>query len=213
MPSVFPCSDLDPAMPLTPHEKMQLQALLAKANDHSVESPTSEAASFDFVTEDGFEGGSMTDASKRRDDLQNEAQPPSKRVTPQSLAGYASAASETPWIGGSDVTTKHSEPPVGKIPKAVYPVDLPPNVASHEEWGRTLVEFGKYEGANMSYRDLWFSKDPNVSSYVKWCRSRAFSAEGHLRDLALYFMYMTRLQSDFQDGPLIPGTKAKRHFK
>jgi hypothetical protein len=60
---------------------------------------------------------------------------------------------------------------------------LPEGVPNVDMWGYTLIEFGQFKNASMSYQELVDSTEDRAVSYVKCCRSRGRSTTGQLKDL------------------------------
>eukprot|EP00435_Cladocopium_sp_Y103_P025163 s1174_g6.t1 len=77
-------------------------------------------------------------------------------------------------------------------PPVTIPIDLPDHVESMEMWGATIIDFGKYKDQDMSYAELYASRetDQRVDAYVKWVMSHGEKSTGHLRDL---FKYLSAL--------------------
>ena len=96
-------------------------------------------------------------------------------------------------------------------PEKMMLPEMPPDISDVETWGRTLISFGTYKNANMSYFDLMISEDARAVSYIKWCRSHSKNAQGQLRDLCNYMMHF--YQDDMSSGVPIPGTQQVRRFK
>ncbi|CAK9117483.1 unnamed protein product, partial [Durusdinium trenchii] len=152
-------------------------------------------------------GGAMTDASKRRDGSLMEHQQPKKphampkAVFPLGAMGAAPMSSfspehvsGTPMMNSSDasagyVASIQFAPPMPQSEKSSNLVpELPPQVESLEEWGRTVIQFGQYKGCNMSYAELASSEDSRAKSYIKWVTARHRSSTGLLHDLAGYLV-------------------------
>eukprot|EP00435_Cladocopium_sp_Y103_P013345 s443_g3.t1 len=89
-------------------------------------------------------------------------------------------------------------------------VRLPNGVPSLEKWGRSVLEFGKFASRDWTYEEIMSKSDKEVISYVKWCRSQVDSAEGCLKDFALY---IHAVEYDPEQRPLIPGTEVVRRFR
>ena len=92
---------------------------------------------------------------------------------------------------------------------------FPPGIINMTQWGKTRIAFGKYKGRNWSYEDLLSAKDDESRSYVRWCRARASTASGDLRDLASYLFRheMETSHTSMTTSPRIPGTDRVREFK
>ena len=202
------------AMPLNEQEQRQLNHLLAKSHQTDVGTGSSE---WECCDEIGEIKGAMHDGAKRRDD-EIFGEPPLKRNPVASQAGYGSAQLPSPWIEADGTLPQTSEQPsepasdLSKI-KSYPRISLPPDVPNHVTWGCTLIQFGMYDKKHMSYEDLRVSKDSRAVSYTKWCKARAFSSQGCLRDLAQYLVFMDQLEEELFDGPFIPQTKLRRQYK
>ena len=208
------------SMPLSTSEAMQLKALLAKARSSEPGSPVADLEGFDLIHDDSVIAG-MTDGSKRREDEPPADQPSVKRASPNALAGYGGPDSAAPWRS-SDPVVSHQEFLKTQDSFAlmdrqhvIKKAELPPEVPNAAAWGRTLIDFGKFRDAKLSYEELRCSKDTRAFEYTKWCRARAFSAEGLLRDFAQYLLFMNQLEAleVYSDGPFIPGTSTRRQYK
>lgn len=171
-------------MPLSSQEKAQLQELMRRIQFDDDES----VESFALV-------GGMSDASKRRLD--------DSPVGESTKKGYVAFAPENQVVG----TT-----PQGKD------IVLPPGVESVAAWGQTIINFGKFApsttGKEMSYAELFESKDEEHRGYVKYAKGRVHCAKGHLKDLADYVVVRSADPSSQSDQlPFIPGTTEVRRFK
>jgi len=92
---------------------------------------------------------------------------------------------------------------------------LPEGVPDFATWGRTRIQFGKYEGKNMSYLHLANSQSPECLQYKLWCTRRVKTATGLLKDLAEYLVEHERVSSKGyasagSSSPFIPGTDRPR---
>ena len=90
------------------------------------------------------------------------------------------------------------------------PVTLPPGIVDLEMWGRSVLEFGKYVSHGWTYKEMITSQDPEVRSYVKWCRGQVDNADGFRKDFGMYI-----LASEFKpdQGLIIPGTCHTRKLR
>ena len=225
------------AMSLTPDESVELQRLLAKAKgraappkasdefeDRAVYDPntglftnptTGDTLSIWEEPDWSPKVGAMTDGSKRREEMDFH-NPAKKLVTPKAQAPFpmrvsGEMASASYAAHGSGIEVPF--PLSGEMPtpeKMMLP-EMPPDISDVEMWGRTLISFGTYKNANMSYFDLMISEDARAVSYIKWCRSHSKNAQGQLRDLCNYMMHF--YQDDMSSGVPIPGTQQVRRFK
>ncbi|CAK9117488.1 unnamed protein product [Durusdinium trenchii] len=195
-----------------------------------------QQAGFSLVPFSNEVGGAMTDASKRRDGSLMEHQQPKKphampkAVFPLGAMGAAPMSSfspehvsGTPMMNSSDasagyVASIQFAPPMPQSEKSSNLVpELPPQVESLEEWGRTVIQFGQYKGCNMSYAELASSEDSRAKSYIKWVTARHRSSTGLLHDLAGYLVRY-QFEIDYRldeawSGTCIPGTSVPRAMK
>ena len=159
--------------------------------------------SSDFTLVSGSSEG-MTDASKRR--------------ATEELADL-----QQPFLPGNMGTSLVNRK--GKIEKfyeaqhemvrGVNVKALPEGVPDFATWGRTRIQFGKYEGKNMSYLHLANSQNPECLQYKLWCTRRVKTATGLLKDLAEYLVEHERVTSKGyasagSSSPFIPGTDRPR---
>eukprot|EP00435_Cladocopium_sp_Y103_P006224 s2324_g2.t1 len=181
-------------------ERVLLNELLSRASVHVEGTEPSTPGSFSVIESmDGY--GAMSDASKRRSD--DQCGDLSKRM-------YAPSAE----------LESEGEPmckPVGKTPNG-QPIFLPSGVNSVEEWGRSVIQFGKFipkKGINgISYEELFMSREEEKLSYVDWVIKQVRGAKGLLLDLSLYLCVRKAQTAD--DGsqlPVIPGTNMARILK
>ena len=129
--------------------------------------------------------GAMTDATKRR--LAESG--PSASDESSTMKPYApSSAPAAPF--NQEVNT---------MPQPV----LPTGVNSIDDWGRTVISFGKYRYQHMSYYEMMTSKDPDHVSYVK------------LHDLTSYITEwrLDQARARGSQQVLIPGTCTVRTLK
>ena len=199
---------------------MQLKSLLAKVRSEEPGSPISELDGFDLI-HDAETPAAMTDGSKRREDVPPADQPSVKRVSPNALAGYGGPSDAAPWKNTSqlvsvpDVPQSAGNGTLSDRRHVIKKAELPPDVPNAAAWGRTLIDFGKYRESKSSYEELRSSQDVRAVEYTNWCRARASSAEGYLRDFAQYLLLMEQLEAleTFKEGPFIPGTSTRRQYK
>lgn len=189
------------------------------ADQHDQFQPTPENYGFQVVS-DGDVPGAMSDGSNRRDDTPLTLQP-RKKSSQAPFAGYGGCAPATPWVAPSSCAAKTSSPEMTNTspgPKSKGGVDLPVGVPDFETWGRTMIEFGNYEKSKISYAELFNDPSERARSYVKWCKSRAYTvtASGQLRDLGQYLLCASQLTMTgpaTEQGPIIPGTSRTRSYK
>eukprot|EP00913_Durusdinium_trenchii_P035937 g33625.t1 len=194
-------------------EANQLRALFRKAMQHGIE-PVEALGGFPHV--DDFElVGTMSDAAKRQSDGQYPVHSKANRKLsmpmPSTSEGadkqdgcYASSAANLPYPSSSELPLPNSSLP-----------PLPPGVINTEQWGRSIINFGKYKGKNISYIELLSSTSEDMRGYVKWCSSRQSTAGGELKDLTSFMRRheMENSHSALVRGEMIPGTSARRSFK
>ena len=218
-------------MSLSPEEHAELQRLLTKASAGGVPPSLSLEDSGTKVRDsDDQDSGfslipfehplaAMTDASKRRED-DSSCVPNSKRerggtglsAYPKFVTPPTSPPGLTSYAGGS-----HMPPPMPKSTHVEGLPDIPEDISSLEQWGKSLIQFGQYKATGWSYEDLASATDDRAVSYVKWVKARAKSSTGLLHDLACF---LVRFQAERDiardlawDGPCIPGTDVHRTFK
>ena len=211
-------------MPLTPDEAAQLRYLMAKASsDQVMPSLPIDApgiASGAAEPDSGFSlipfSGSMTDASKRREELSAASPQPKKErgYGPSAHPKFKASGS----MEGSYAATEGIPPPMpgSDLSSSMLPT-LPPDVMDMHQWGRTVIQFGQYKGLNMTYHDLACSPEDRAKSYVKWVTARQRSASGLLLDLSNYLSRFIAERDAAEDaaweGPKIPGTDVPRTYK
>ncbi|CAK9042558.1 unnamed protein product [Durusdinium trenchii] len=204
-------------MPLTPDEAAQLRYLMAKASSDQVmpslpiDAPGIASGAAD--PDSGFSlipfSGSMTDASKRREELSAASPQPKKErgYGPSAHPKFKASGS----MEGSYAATEGIPPPMpgSDLSSSMLPT-LPPDVMDMHQWGRTVIQFGQYKGLNMTYHDLACSPEDRAKSYVKWVTARQRSASGLLLDLSNYLSRFIAERDAAEDaaweGPKIPGT-------
>ena len=97
------------------------------------------------VVQNGAKGGAMNDGSKRR------------YVDEESVGSM-----DNPWI---EVTEKSHL----RVDYTSVELDMPPGINSLEQCGRTVISFGKYAEANVTYNEVL--TDPQYAGSRKWCKS------------------------------------------
>ena len=140
------------------------------------------------VAQSGAKGGAMNDGSKRR------------YVDEDSVGSL-----DLPWIEVAD--KEHL-----KVDYTSVELDFPPGICSLEQWGRTVISFGKYADANITYNDVM--TDPQYSGYLKWCKSHlsVHTAGKVAMDFVKYRSAFEK-KSNKDSGLLIPGTNVECRFK
>ena len=90
---------------------------------------------------------------------------------------------------------------------------LPPGIHTMQEWGRTLLQFGKYKCTNTFYSDLYQSSEHEKMTYVDWVRTHVQdSSSPEFKDFAQYVSSMD-LASGQTQSIAIPGSRSARRFK
>ena len=94
---------------------------------------------------------------------------------------------------------------------------LPIGVADFQIWGKSRIDFGKYEEHGMSYLHLARSQAPECIKYKNRCIQRNRSAEGLLKDLSDFLVEFQRLENlkygpAQPEMPFIPGTERLRVY-
>ena len=183
--------------------------LLLKAQDAPLGSGShiSDGISdFELVLQKTEEIGAMTDGSKRRE--VDDPGPSHKRPVPAYDHGNVFPVPMAPQTSSMAFTALES------MTKNPLP-SLPAGVLSMDEWGRSVIQFGKFKHDYMSYEELRISQQPRMKDYVKWCRARSKTADGQLKDLISYFEAVDCLarKEPESSGPFVPGTDCRRMLK
>lgn len=180
---------------LSREEQQQLQELLRKGGytapmpmaEESVLFPPSECDDWDWSKCSEIEVESMTDASKRRLTEQGAGQ-----------EGYG------------QTQLKQLPTPLTGVP--TESITLPEGVTSIEDWGRTVMEKGKLARLQLSYSEIFKSRDSEVEGYVKWLLANISPKhDPQFHDLHKYLKIMTA--SAASSSSLIPGTHRARKLK
>eukprot|EP00435_Cladocopium_sp_Y103_P044898 s702_g12.t1 len=164
----------------------------------------------DFMDALHFGSGGMSDAAKRREaDVNPIPESKSKRVNTatgvsalESSVPYAAVPENVPYASGrlSEVMPGSTLPP---FPKGIESVSM---------WGRTVIDFGMFKSQRITYEDLVMSDEKQKTDYVKWCRARSGTANGHLKDFCDFMRHYFQGE-DLTSGMLIPGTSHTRILK
>ena len=178
--------------PLTPEERLMLNSLMKRAHHEDALACDASVLSTDS---DWNVTAAMSDASKRRQDVSPEGE--------ARVHGYGSFAQT-----GIPMPSMSFQS-FGKTRRGTE-IILPEGLCDLAMWGRSVVEFGKYASRNCTYSELAESEEKDVKSYLKWCKSQVDSAEGLLRDFAMYL-----LAREHRPGqhPVIPGTDHVRKLR
>lgn len=140
------------------------------------------------VAQSGAKGGAMNDGSKRR------------YVDEESVASM-----DNPWI-------EIGEKSHLKVDYSSVELDLPMGVSSLEQWGRTVIAFGKYAEANVTYNEVLTA--PEYAGYRKWCKSHLTThTAGKIAMDFVKYRDAYEKKSNTDSGLLFPGTDVERRFK
>jgi len=166
-----------------------LQVVLAAVDGQPSEEILSGA------TWEEIETGAMTDGSKRR-----MAEEPIRART-----GTHIQPSMEPLVVSQEQWRRLEETGYGLVPNGVGTV---------EKWSDTLIDFGKFKGAGLSYLDLMTSTKPEHRGYAKWCVEHE-NEKSHptLKDLVAFIRLFRRVCPAPTDGSHFPGTQVTRVFK
>ena len=147
--------------------------------------------------------GSMDDSAKRLRDA-------------SSGDGYASSVTTSKVYTAPPCDTwSHRVPMPTAVGSAeVMPLNgviLPEGVISMDEWGRSMVSFGKFKGKKCYY-EILMDNGEEMMGYKKYLYDHHGHGSSQLRDLTAFLM-----ASGYQHGksqrPMIPGTSIVREFK
>ncbi|CAE7202201.1 unnamed protein product [Symbiodinium sp. CCMP2592] len=89
---------------------------------------------------------------------------------------------------------------------------MPPDVSDLEQWGHTVIEFGKFKNSNMSYFELATSDTKEMNSYKVWVVSHLGQTTGQCKDLGEYLKAFTEAGL-MKKHVVIPGTSLVRKYK
>lgn len=90
----------------------------------------------------------------------------------------------------------------------MHEVTLPEGIASHYQWGRTLITFGKYE-KKMSYAEFVASGDTEYIDYL--CSHYSSTSSPQFKDLVMYLRAVC--QKPAPVAGYYPGSVAARALK
>lgn len=181
-------------MSWTTEDAENLRLLLSKAQRSGVlEQYAMGDSGFELV--DPPVPGAMTDASKRR----------------STEDGAASFDGQLPVpVAKAKAEPKKLSPGSGDPFRGT----LPPGVASLENWGTTLLEFGKYADKQWSYFELASNPEPRVASYCQWVIDHKSEKSGALFiDLADYLSSYMKTIDAGATGMTYPGSSIPRRVK
>eukprot|EP00435_Cladocopium_sp_Y103_P028111 s667_g7.t1 len=143
--------------PLTTEERLMMNHLMERAR---MEKALACDASVLSVDSDWNvpTGATMSDASKRRQDVS-----PEREARVHGYGSFAQTGVPMPSI---------SLESFGKTKRGMT-ITLPEGLSDLAMWGRSVVEFGKYAPRNCTYSELAESDEKEVLSYLKWCKGQA----------------------------------------
>lgn len=159
--------------------------------------------------DEGFElvSQAMTDASKRRMDSPPEG---------YSEDGRSSrTATQLPVTRFPQAAPKAKSRPLS-VREAHLPIELPPGISDLAQWGKCLIEFGKYGGLDMAYIDLMnlAEREARAKNYVDWVRSHTNDGSTPLlKDLYHYILRYQQENGLVGTGTPYPGSATIRRFQ
>ena len=159
--------------------------------------------------DEGFElvSQAMTDASKRRMDGPPEGYPEDSRAT--------RVSTQLPVTRFPKAAAKAKSRPVSVL-EAYANIGLPPGVPSLEQWGKCLIEFGKYGGQDMAYIDLLrlAEREARAKNYVEWVRTHTNEGSSALlKDLFHYILCYQQENGMTIVGTPYPGSSTVRRYQ
>eukprot|EP00435_Cladocopium_sp_Y103_P059146 s252_g21.t1 len=185
----------------SPTEMSQTVMLVTKARrlglmDDVMKAVYQEENARAMVTKTNDATGSMNDSSKRL----REAMP---------AVGYAEGMSPSPKTYFSPPCSTWNPPmsvsaaPYGMNVAVPPGVTLPEGVNSMDEWGCSMVSFGKFKGRK-SYREILQDDSEDMVSYKKYLYDHYGHGSSQLRDLTAFLMASGYTQFDsFSHGQWI----------
>lgn len=186
--------------PLSPEERNVLEHLLRRvhlaSNSPGEDEPCPSVMSADSEWSVPC-GTSMTDAAKRRFDVSPEREARQMKYTGTGLMSPPAPPLVSKGLVGST--------------KRGTSIFLPEGIDDMAMWGRSILEFGKYEKHGWTYSEMAESTEKEIVSYVKWCKAQADSADGLLRDFSYYLL--AREYRPDQQNLVIPGTNHVRKLR
>ena len=185
--------------PLSAEERNVLEHLLRRAS-LSAQTGLEEGCPSVISADDEWSvtgGMSMTDASKRRFENSPEREDRQVKYTGTGLMSVAAPPSLSKALVGS---TRRGQS-----------IFLPEGIDDMSMWGRSILEFGKFEKRGWTYSEMAESTEKEVVSYVKWCKAQADSADGLLKDFSFYLL--ARDYRPDQQNLVIPGTNHVRKLR
>ncbi|CAK9010335.1 unnamed protein product [Durusdinium trenchii] len=144
-----------------------------------------DLSEFELLSPSSKPQGSMTDASKRRSDEVSSSEAPCLKQRP--IAPHAG----------------------GKQPDDRFP----PGISSLTEWGKTVLQYGKFGKADLTYAEMADDPAKDKSSYCTWIKSQKDRDTLHvqLRDFGKYLAART----DSAESGVIcyPGSSLPRQMR
>ena len=144
-----------------------------------------DLSEFELLSPSSKPQGSMTDASKRRSDEVSSSEAPCLKQRP--IAPHAG----------------------GKQPDDRFP----PGISSLTEWGKTVLQYGKFGKADLTYAEMADDPAKDKSSYCTWIKSQKDRDNLHvqLRDFGKYLAART----DSAESGVIcyPGSSLPRQMR
>lgn len=134
------------------------------------------------------------------------------------LSGFPkSMAAPSAAPGLSYASAAHIARPMPKHDHLAGLPGIPEDVSSIEQWGRSVIQFGQYKAARMSYAELALAEDERAKSDVRWAKARHRSSTGLFHNLAS-FLFCFQAERDIAqdlawDAPVLPWTDVHRTFK
>jgi hypothetical protein len=99
-----------------------------------------------------------------------------------------------------------------KVDYSSVELDMPMGITSMEQWGRTVISFGKYAEANVTYNEVLTA--PEYAGYRKWCKSHLTThTAGKIAMDFVKYRDAYEKKSNTDSGLLFPGTDVERRFK
>ena len=136
------------------------------------------------------EGGTMSDASKRR-----MTSPPPK-LEPEKV------------MSGCDPDKQH----VGASPHS-YGMKLPTGISSVDQWGCTMLEVGKYGKEGFAYEELASSTKAPHAAYCNWLLTQKFRLDltAPIKDLIRFLVVRQAMKHPMEE--CFEGTTLRRRMK
>eukprot|EP00435_Cladocopium_sp_Y103_P017469 s1627_g4.t1 len=129
------------------------------------------------------EGGSMSDASKRR------------MTSPPPCLSADRPEKELAMSGSTEDKNKVSSSP------ASFGMKLPTGIRSVDAWGSTLLEVGKYRSLEMSYAELASSVAQDHRAYCSWLLTQQHRVDltAPMKDLIRYLIVRGKIQNPMEE--------------